>query len=657
MDENTCRSLTAGKSFAELNKLLPKVVVKQPFEQGGTIVEPEMGTARSDGSGNIPSRPAVLYSQSGYNPERGHAWALHHYSTSFHTPTAIDATTRNSVPDVKLFYNQSKWKIVSKFCEDYHASNPLCPGYATDSQYKSISVVKNDEKANQQFGGSFRDDTIYGFDARGCNRSVEYGWVVIQNPLFTPPPLTPTTPPAPVCTLFNDNCKPRNLRKDGIFDNNEITVDWDGPSSCPDFKPDTHRYWIDVIDSRDNTIVCSTSSGGDNSSRCKLGTNKERLINKTITKWEQGVNYIYRVYTHTDDPLCRNFADLSFVYTKDGGGDGGGGGGGGNGGGNGDSECVNGVCNSFQLDVWDSDRFQSPGSNYLCWSVATNSGKENLNNWEHPEYDCRASVSRSGGKVDKLTVCYKNKTGGTARVGWQLHRCFGDEVDCRRPNTGPDGDRVEEAKDLHNLQNGKWTVATWTVSKLKPSEVSWQSNLDNCPIGQSVATFFGIPTNFSITNNSPITVSQLSIKLCQEGTANCEEISKSVALGSGQSISLEQTFDAIKNIPLDDPSARFTLSAQLHYGDDSVENLPTRSIRIDNPISYEITVNEEEKFDTLALTERQKTDCNGDGVPNAQDLAIMFFNWGTNRCDANADGTVNAGDYSLGIKWVGEESD
>ena len=130
-----------------------------------------------------------------------------------------------------------------------------------------------------------------------------------------------------------------------------------------------------------------------------------------------------------------------------------------------------------------------------------------------------------------------------------------------------------------------------------------------------------------------------------------------MALGSGQSISLEQTFDAIKNIPLDDPSARFTLSAQLHYGDDSVENLPTRSIRIDNPISYEITVNEEEKFDTLALTERQKTDCNGDGVPNAQDLAIMFFNWGTNRCDANADGTVNAGDYSLGIKWVGEESD
>ena len=188
MDENTCRNLITGKSFAELNRLLPKVVAKQPFDQGGAIVEPEMGTARTDGSGNFPGNATVYYSQSGYDTVRGHSWAYHHYATSFHTPTAIDATTRNSVPDVKIYYNQSKWKIVSKFCEDYHPSNPLCPGYASDTQYKNISNVKNNEKAEQQWGAAFRDDTIYGFDTRGCNRSVEYGWVVVQNPSYTPPP-------------------------------------------------------------------------------------------------------------------------------------------------------------------------------------------------------------------------------------------------------------------------------------------------------------------------------------------------------------------------------------------------------------------------------------------------------------------------------------
>ncbi|OGK55184.1 hypothetical protein A3H78_02395 [Candidatus Roizmanbacteria bacterium RIFCSPLOWO2_02_FULL_36_11] len=290
--------------------------------------------------------------------------------------------------------------------------------------------------------------------------------------------------------------------------------------------------------------------------------------------------------------------------------------------------------------------------------MATNGGKDNLNNWEHPQYDCKANVTRgTGGKVEKLSVCYKNKTGGTARVGWQLHRCFADEIDCRQPNTGPDGDRVEEAKDLRNLENGKWTLATWTVSKLKPSEVTWEYNLDSCPFGQSVATVFGIPTNFNISNQSGLVVNKLVIKLCQVGTANCDEITKNITLNKGQNITIEQTFDAIRNIPMDDSTAKFTLSAQLHYGDDSIEYLPTKTLRIDNPISYQVTVNQEEAFDSKALTERQMTDCNGDGVPNAQDLGFMFANWGSSRCDANSDGTINAGDYSLGIKWIGEEND
>lgn len=319
-----------------------------------------------------------------------------------------------------------------------------------------------------------------------CGRSYRYGWVVERKKKQTSPQPTKIENK---CDVNFNGCDITQTKAE-VRDDKKIRVQWTNPV-CNVAKEKKHEIWVDVVDSRDNKIVCASSlvktdndyDDEDATVDCVLGTNKSRYNNnlwKEISIFDHGSYYVTNVYITKSDGSClkgpvsiigresrKNVPGPSGQQPTNA---------------PGPSTPVNpNTFNTFGLILWDSNT-----PNQKCWAEGNNSGNNNIEKSSSSKYDCKGQVNRNGsGTVTSLSVCYQNKTGATVPVVWQVARCPENKVNCQQPNTGPNGDRVEESAHLKKLLNNKWYICTWQVNKLKnPSTIEEQEcqvNLTLCP--------------------------------------------------------------------------------------------------------------------------------------------------------------------------------
>lgn len=180
-DLEYCKKIIADKNYQAINAL-PHIETSVTENGQYKILEPDLGTAR--GSGSIATDyPQQLYYHKGANPHPAdHARAIHEVFAAHYK--AKTPTTSYEIANVRLFYNDEKWDIVGKYCNDGDLTNPLCPGYTTDADYikfseLNVSQINVTEEQIESINQEYKNDMIFGFDTRGCNKAADYGWILL----------------------------------------------------------------------------------------------------------------------------------------------------------------------------------------------------------------------------------------------------------------------------------------------------------------------------------------------------------------------------------------------------------------------------------------------------------------------------------------------
>ena len=304
---------------------------------------------------------------------------------------------------------------------------------------------------------------------------------------------------------------------------------------------------------------------------------------------------------------------------------------------------------TFALTIYQKGTDGNPATSDACWTAsfskrsvdADNIRRGNFTPTELLKYSCEGDIKGSD-NVTSLVSKLKNESDKAMQVAWQTNYCDAekkagdgkatcDELKARRIDTQWD-----------TIQPGETYNCEWSPKPNRSDEDAPKCNTINA------AT---ILATLGVVNESPNLVERIDLKVCEKDTANCEQISKSVNLDEKQTINLEQEIKSINDKFLNSDK-KYSLTIRINYDDGTATDLPVKTILVDNPINYKVTVSDEGKVQTSINTEQEQGDCDFDGVISSQDLAFMLSNFGTDACQSYGE-EINAGLISLGYKWLG----